>query len=164
MRSAFIVPSATFRMVLRGEASLNEYIGLEPSELTAAATLAANLYEQGRVTEGRAIFEGLTALDRRFYLGYAGLGVIELIEGHLESALGNLTRAAELNPDDASVQSNLGQVLLKCSESARARRCFERAIALDPRCEDPGANRARAILQGLPQEAGLPDNGPERDR
>jgi tetratricopeptide (TPR) repeat protein len=164
MRRAFIVPSATFQKVLRGEASLNEYIGLEPSELTAAATLAANLYEQGRIAEARAMFEGLTALDRRFYLGYAGLGVIELIEGHLELALRNLTCAAELNPGDASVQSNLGQVLLKCSEYAKARRCFERAIALDPRCEDPGANRARAILQGLPQEAGLTDGGPVRGR
>ena len=162
MRSAFIVPSSTFQKVLRGEASLNEYIGLEPSELTAAATLAANLYEQGRTAEARAIFEGLMALDRRLYLGYAGLGVIELIEGNLELALGNLTRAAELNPDDATVQSNLGQVLLKCSEFARARRCFERAIALDPRGHDPGANRARAIIQGLRQEDGLTDNGPVR--
>jgi tetratricopeptide (TPR) repeat protein len=149
MRSAFIVPSSTFQKVLRGEASLNEYVGLEPSELTAAATLAANLYEQGRTADGRALFEGLIALDRRFYLGYAGLGAIELMEGHLELAIGHLTRAAELNPGDASVQCNLGQVLLKCSKLAAARSCFERAIALDPRGEDTGANRAKAIMQGL---------------
>jgi tetratricopeptide (TPR) repeat protein len=151
MRKAFVVPSATFQKVLGGEAELNEYIGLETSELTAAAALAANLGTQGRVAEARAIFEGLTALDRTCYLGYAGLGAIDLIESDIESALVRLTRAAELNDKDASVQTNLGEALLQRGDFAAAGRCFERALALDPGSVDPGANRARAIVHGLRQ-------------
>jgi tetratricopeptide (TPR) repeat protein len=151
MRRAFIVPSATFQKVVGEEAELNEYIGLDVSELTAAAILAANLYEQGRVSEARAIFEGLMALDRTCYLGHAGLGAIDLIEGEIESAVTRLTRAAELNDQDASVQTNLGEALLQRDDFAAAARCFERALALDPGCVDPGANRARAIIHGLRQ-------------
>jgi tetratricopeptide (TPR) repeat protein len=113
MRSAIVVPSATFQKVMSVEAELNDYVGMEASELMAAATLGANLYEQGRIAEARAVFEGLMALDRRCYLGYAGLGAIDLIEGNLESALRNLTRSAELNPEDAPVQANLREALSK---------------------------------------------------
>ena len=162
MKSALVLPSSTYQKLLLEEASLNEYIGLDPAELTAAATLAANLYGQGRIAEARTIFEGLTALDRDFYLGYAGLGAIELVEGHLDSALSNLTRAADLNPGDASVQTNLGEALLQRAEFSRACQCFERALALDPTCEDPGANRARAIIEGLRQATGLTREGPDQ--
>src|SRR4051812_20642883 len=116
MRNAFVVPSATFQKVLLGDAGLNEYIGLDRQELIAAATLGAKLYEQGRIAEGRTIFTGLTLLDRDFYMGFAGLGVIYLIEGDLESALRNLARAAELNPNDAPVQSNLGETYFRRTE------------------------------------------------
>lgn len=151
MRTDRIVPSATFLRILRGETGLNEYIGLDQLELSAAAALAANLYEQGRNAEARAIFEGLVALDPGLYLGYAGLGAIDLIEERLESALPNLTRAVELNPRDPSVQSNLGECLLRTGTFADASRCFESALRLDPRQADSGANRARAIIAALKQ-------------
>jgi len=151
VRQALIVPSATFQKVLREEASLNEYIGFDDVELNAAASFAASLYEQGRIAEARAIFEGLIALDPNFCMGHAGLGAIDLIEGRLEPAVRSLTRAAELNPGDASVQSNLGEALLQQAQFSAAARCFERALALDPAGSDPGANRARAIIAGLRQ-------------
>jgi tetratricopeptide (TPR) repeat protein len=47
------------------------------------------------------------------------------------------------------VQANLGEVLLRQARFQEASRHFERALSLDPRHEDPGANRARAILAGL---------------
>ena len=149
MRTGFIVPSATFQKVLREEAGLNEYIGLDRHELSAVAALAGSLYEQGRITEARAIFEGLIALDPQLYLGYSGLGAIDLIEERLDSALANLTRAAGLNPGDPSVQSNLGEVLLRKARFPEASRCFEIALELDPGKVDPGANRTRAIIGAL---------------
>jgi tetratricopeptide (TPR) repeat protein len=154
MRAPLIVPSATFQKVLRDEAGLNEYIGLDESELTAVAALAANLYEQGRIAEARTIFEGLTALDGDFYRGHAGLGALALIEGDPETAMRSLARAAELCPGDASVLCNLGEAYLQRAEFTEAARCFERALALDPDGSDPGANRTRAIIAGLQRAAG----------
>ncbi|MCX6628866.1 MAG: tetratricopeptide repeat protein [Candidatus Solibacter sp.] len=156
MKNNFTVPSGTFEKIVKDEAGINEYIGLEPPELRAMAALAGSLYEQGRVSEARTILEGLTALDPRLYLGYAGLGAIQLIEEQLEPALTNLSRAAGLNPDDPSVQANLGEVLLRQAKFIEASRCFERALALDPKQEDAGANRARAIIAGLKLVAGEP--------
>ncbi len=150
MRRPLVVPSARFQKVQRGEAGLNEYIGLDPLELAAAARVAANLYEQGRVAEGRAIFEGMIALEPHFYLGYAGLGAIDLIEDRLDSALANLTRAAGLNPGDAYVQTNLGEVLLRRADFAAAARCLHSALVPHPSEDSSVAARARAIIQGIP--------------
>ena len=147
MRRPLVIPSAMFQKVQRGEAGLNEYIGLEPPELAAAARVAANLYEQGRAAEGRAVFEGLIALEPHFYLGYAGIGAIDLIEDRLDSALANLTRAATLNPGDASVQINLGEVLLRNEEFAAAALCLQNALALQPSDDSPVVARARVMLQ-----------------
>jgi tetratricopeptide (TPR) repeat protein len=149
VRTDFVVPSTTFQKVLREEAGLNEYVGFERQELCAVASLAGSLYGQGRITEARALFEGLIALDPQLYLGYSGLGAIDLIEERLDSALANLTRAAELTPGDPSVHSNLGEVLLRKARFPEASRCFQIALELDPKQADPGANRARAIIEAL---------------
>ena len=154
MIAARIVPSSTFDKILRSQAGLNEYLGFEKEEVSAAAALASNLYEQGRHADARAIFEGLCALDPGFYLGHAGLGAIDLIEENPDSALAHLTRAAELNPGDPSVQANLGEALLRAGKFADASRAFERALELDPAHLDPGANRARAIIAALKQATG----------
>jgi tetratricopeptide (TPR) repeat protein len=149
MKVDFIVPAGTLDRLLGNQAGLNEYIGFEEHELRAIASLAVRLYEQGRAPEARIVFEGLIALDPNLYLGHAALGAMDLNEGRLDSAVAHLTKAIELNPDDPSVHANLGEVLLRQARSAEAHNHLQRALALDPLSEDPGANRARAILAAL---------------
>jgi tetratricopeptide (TPR) repeat protein len=149
MKADFTVAAGTLDKLLRKQAGLNEYIGFEEHELHAVASLASRLYEQGRVSEARTIFYGLIALDPALYLGYAALGAMDLAEAQLDSALANLLKAIELNPDDPSVHANVGEVLLRQRRFTEASEYIERALALDPHHEDPGANRARSIIAGL---------------
>jgi tetratricopeptide (TPR) repeat protein len=149
MKADFAVPPGTLDKLLGNQAGLNEYIGLEEHELHAIASLAVRLNEQGRASEARAVFQGLIALDPNLYLGYAALGAVDLSEGLLDSALRQLSKAVELNPDDPSVHANLGEVLLRQAKFTEAQEHFHRALALDPQSEDPGANRARAIMAAL---------------
>jgi len=58
-------------------------------------------------------------------------------------------RAVELNPDDPTVHANLGEALLRQAQLADAAKHLDKALDLDPTGEDPGAKRARAIIQGM---------------
>jgi tetratricopeptide (TPR) repeat protein len=149
MKADFTVPPGTLDKLLGDQAGLNEYIGLEEHELHAIASLAVRLNEQGRPSEARTILQGLIALDPNLYLGHAALGAMDLTEGLLDSALRQLTKAVELNPEDPSVHANLGEALLRQTKFTEAKEHFHRALVLDPLGGDPGANRARAILAAL---------------
>ncbi len=69
--------------------------------------------------------------------------------GDLAAALARLTEALRLLPDDAGLHSDLGVVLWKLGDQARARACFERALRLAPGHE--GARENLAALEAAPQ-------------
>ena len=128
--------------------SLNDMFGFDQSQLDAMANLGADLYEQGRTKEAAIIFEGLIALADTYY-GYAGMGAILLAQERFDEAVAYLTRAVELNSGDPTVRANLGEALLKKGQFNEAAAEFEKALNLDPNKKNPGAIRARAILQGM---------------
>jgi tetratricopeptide (TPR) repeat protein len=132
-----------------GRVSLSQMFGLAKQEIEAIAALGFQLYEQGKVDDAEAIFNGLIALDSHVYYGYAGLGALALAEEKLDEASRWLTRAAELNPQDPTVHANLGEALLRQAKFDEAAEEFQKALQLDPKASDPGANRARAILNGM---------------
>ncbi len=139
----------TLIKVAEGTAGLNDIFGLPKDQLEAIAALGFRLYEQGKTHDAEAVFQGLTAFDPNLYFGYAGLGALALRDGRLDEAIRNLTRASELNPKDATVWSNLGETLLRQAKFDKAAAAFDKALKLDPQEKDPGANRARSILQGM---------------
>jgi cytochrome c-type biogenesis protein CcmH/NrfG len=47
------------------------------------------------------------------------------------------------------VHANLGEAYLRQSNMDEAAKAFRTALELDPNQNDPGANRARALLQGM---------------
>ncbi len=117
--------------------------------LDAIAVMGYQLYEQGEFEQAKTMFEGLTAFSH--YAGYAGLGALALSAEppQLDEALSNLRQAVELNPNDATVRANLGEVLLRQGQLEAAAAEFGKSLELDPEEKDAGANRARAILAGL---------------
>jgi tetratricopeptide (TPR) repeat protein len=143
------IAPGTLKKVVDGQAPLNTFVGLTKDQIDAIAAMGFRLYEQGRARDASSIFEGLVALDSKLYYGYAGLGAMALQEGKLDEALHYLTRAAELNPKDPTVHANLGETLLRQAKFDAAAAEFEKALKLDPQERDPGANRARAIVQGM---------------
>ena len=119
--------------------------------MKAIAALGYTVFQQGRFKDSEVLFRGVVALDNKNYLGYAGLGAIAMATNppDLEAAYTNLSRAVQINPNDATVQANLGEVLLKQGKLEEAKGHLEKAFQLDPGHNDPGANRARAIIVGL---------------
>lgn len=124
---------------------------LTEQQTAAIAALGYNLYEQGKMSEATTVFNGLVAIDPGNYIGYAGLGAVALASEppQLDLAVANLREAARLNSKDPTVQANLGEALLRQAKFEEAAAAFEKALELDPEEEDAGANRARAILDGM---------------
>ena len=122
---------------------------LGKDQLDAIAILGYQLYEQGKVDDASTMFESLINFDNKNYLGFAGRGALALSQEKLDDAVQYLSRAAELNPTDATVHANLGETYLRQARFDQATAEFTKALELDPEEVDPGANRARAILEGM---------------
>jgi len=124
---------------------------LTQAQIDGFASLGYNLYQQGKFDDAKKMFEGLAAIEPESFYGYAGLGALALAKDppDLDTALTNLQKAAELNPNAASIHANLGEALLRQAKLQEAVAEFHKAIELDPEKKDSGANRARAIITGL---------------
>jgi tetratricopeptide (TPR) repeat protein len=138
------------KKIVAGE-QLQDVFGLTETQVKGLAALGRNLYEQGKYSDAETIFRGLVATNDKLYVGYAGLGAVYLAGNppDLTKAYENLSKAAELNPNETSIQTNLGEVLLRQAKFEESAAHFKRAIELDPQQKDPAANRARAIVNGL---------------
>src|SRR5262245_7582900 len=120
-------------------------------QLDGMATLGFKMYQEGNLEEASKIFDGLLVVARESYYGYAGLGAVALVKDppDLDGAIANLTMAIELCPDSPTLHANLGEALLRNRQLSESAEEFRKAIEMDPDKKDPGANRARAIIEGL---------------
>lgn len=136
---------------LKAGEQLATVLGISNSQIEGIASLGYFAYEQGQLKNAEVFFRGVTALDNRSYIGWAGLGAVELAKKpqNLEAAHAYLSKAAELRPDDGTIQANLGEVLLRQGKIDEAKTHLERAFQLDPERKDRGVNRARALVASL---------------
>jgi Flp pilus assembly protein TadD len=150
MAQQLLQPAEAAKRIKAGEKPAT-VLGVSDTQIQALAALGYNQYQEGKLDDAQTLFRGITALDPTSYFGYAGLGAIALAKRppDLDSAHENLTKAAEIKPTDATVQANLGEVLLRMGKVDEAKGHLEKAFQLDPGHNDPGANRARAIVGGL---------------
>jgi Flp pilus assembly protein TadD len=136
--------------ILAGE-PIGEVLGVTDTQVKAIMAIGYNQYQQGKLKDAETIFRGVTSLDGKSYMGWAGLGAVALARKppDLTTAFDSLTKAAELKPDDGTIQANLGEVLLRQGKVEEAKTHLEKAFQSDPNHKDPGVNRARAIVSGL---------------
>jgi tetratricopeptide (TPR) repeat protein len=136
---------------LKAGEQLATVFGISEEQVQAVAMIACHQYEQGKLENAEKLFGGVTAMDDTYSIGYAGLGAVAMAKKppDLATAFTNLSKAVELNPNDATVQANLGEVLLRQGKLEEAKPHLEKAFQLDPERKDRSANRARAIVAGL---------------
>ena len=130
---------------------LSSILGVSQPKIEALAALGYNSYQQGQLKDAETFFAGVVALDNRSYIGNAGLGAVAMAQKppRLEAAYSYLSKAAELRPEDATIQANLGEVLIRQGNVEAAKPHLEKAFKLDPQFKDRGVNRARALVAGL---------------
>jgi tetratricopeptide (TPR) repeat protein len=72
--------------------------------------------------------------------GWKALGKVLIVGNRMLEARAPLERAARISPQDADVQSDMGQVLHALGQPREAQLAFERALKLNPRCAGAWCN------------------------
>lgn len=73
--------------------------------------------------------------ERAFAQFYCNIGFDELVRGDPARALHYMTLATEIDPSCAAAWANCATLLIRMSDLAAARKCFERSLREDPRGE-----------------------------
>jgi Flp pilus assembly protein TadD len=78
------------------------------------------------------------------------LGRLKLAQGKYDEALDALSRAAQINPEDAEIQNNLGVALSEKGLRVPAEAALRKAVQIDPGCADAHANLAFVYITQQP--------------
>ena len=118
-----------------------------PAVLTDLALIEVNLNHapdaEKHITAALAV-----APDNDY--GLFVLGRLRLAQGKFDQALDALSRAAQINPEDAEIQNNLGVALSEKGLRGPAEAALRRAVQIDPGCADAHANLAFVYITQQP--------------
>jgi predicted O-linked N-acetylglucosamine transferase (SPINDLY family)/Flp pilus assembly protein TadD len=127
---------------------LIELIEADPNQSTPVyRALLTQLYRAGRLEEGAKWGE---AGVKRYPRDPELLNVLGVVYRRLRrygDAMTRLDQAAKLNPNNAAVQSNRGNVLLDMDDGARAEPVFAKLVRADPRNADFQRALGRALAK-----------------
>lgn len=128
-------------------------LGAEVSEadFQSIGAIGAMYYEQGHIDKAQTIFEGLVELNPKSSAAQSALGGVLTYKHDDEKALIHLTKAIDLDDKQIAPFVNRGEIYLRQSKLDLAVADLKRAIELDPKEKDAGANRARAMVLGIYQ-------------
>ena len=125
------------------------------TELQSLATAAVELFQQGQLPAAKSACEAvlLRQPDNADILNL--LGVISAQGSDITTALALFESARELAPHNASIHSNIGNVLLALQRPQDSLLEFDKAIALDPHDAHTFCNRAVALKRLLRYEEAI---------
>lgn len=132
-------------MLRKGELNAREYHAISGPEMLQLAVMGFRMYENGKYSEARAIFDGLRALEPTEAYYATALGAVYLAEEDLENARFNFDQAIALSPKEIAPYVNRGEVNLREGKIMEAAEDFAQAVKLDPQFKDPLTQRARVL-------------------
>lgn len=129
-----------------GEVKLAELFNVDARQVAALLLTGHNLYQQGKLDEAKAIFEGLSVLDGRNPYVHAILGAIYQKQQKHDVAIARYTLALGIFHNDPNSLTNRGEIYLGLGRLKEAAADFKKAIELDPQGKIAASNRARILV------------------
>src|SRR5579863_4748114 len=93
---------------------------------------AIALHRSGRLAEAESLYLQVLAAEPRDFAARHFLGVIKAQSGRAEEALGDISLALEIKPDDPEALLNRANVLKVLDRQEEALAGFDRALAARP--------------------------------
>ncbi|MDP3011048.1 MAG: tetratricopeptide repeat protein [Methylococcales bacterium] len=117
---------------------------------------AFQLHQQAQLEQAEALYEALLKTEPQHSDALHFFGVLKNQQGQPQRAVELITRALDINPDNAAAHSNLGLALHAMKRFADAIASYDRALAIKPNAE-AYYNRGNALLAIYRYEATLAD-------
>jgi len=130
---------------IMGEVTLGQLYGITIEEAYSIAEIGYTMLEQGRLKDAQTVYQGLVLANPYDAYFHAVLGTIYQKLGMIDGAIEEYTLALGLDPSNVEAYVNRGELMIQKGNFAQAAIDFKSAIDLDPDCENPVANRARAL-------------------
>ena len=146
---ATVVPYAPDQLAafIQGQITLGDLEGIPKEAQYQMAEKGYQLIEEGKLDDGKIIFEGLLALDPFDAYFLTALGSIAQRTEQYDEADHFYSRALEINPFSVAAWAHRGETRVHKGMLAEAAADLTKAIDLDPQGEDPIAHRARMVVQ-----------------
>ena len=141
----------------RAEADLRHALALSPDQPYVLNYLGYSYAEQGRdLEEARHMLERALAQKPRDGAFLDSLGWIILRQGDVPQAIEQLQEAAELTPEDPTVNYHLGVAYWQAGRRVEAENQWRRALILNPDAEDlPKIQAHLREANALPPSSGM---------
>ena len=137
---------------IEGKATLGEVYGVDKESQYKVAELGYNLMTQGKLSEAKAIFEGLVAMDPKDTYFLTACGAAAQREEDLEDANKWYDLALEVDSKSAVALANRGEIKLIQGNIDEAISDLSAAIQADAEGTQPSTQRAAGLLQELKKE------------
>jgi tetratricopeptide (TPR) repeat protein len=132
--------------VLSGKKSWGEVLGINSGHAYNMAQLGYKMLQEGKLEEAHVIFKGLATLNPKDPYHHLALGSVHHRSDRIDDAIGEYSKAIELDGKLANAYANRGELLIAKGQLEKAYADLSKARDLDPNCQDPSTIRARAIL------------------
>lgn len=127
--------------------TLRKIAAQDASDHDSRVLLASLLLEAGKLEEGKGVLETLPPGAIRDAGVYVNLGILFMNKNEPESARTYLTRAIEMDPEDADSYRYRGLASVQAKKNAEAKADLKKYLELAP--EGADAKEVREILQAL---------------
>lgn len=135
------------------QGKLGAFLGHTETEYRHIESRAFQMYSQGRHDKATTLLEGLIALDEHRYYPYLLLGEVCLKQADYFKALDLFRAAEQLEGENVTVISKLGEAYMRTGQVGLAVRYFERVIADESTPKDHASKRRSSVLLGIANKA-----------
>ncbi|HWF18339.1 MAG TPA: tetratricopeptide repeat protein [Verrucomicrobiae bacterium] len=126
----------------KAEAKYAEALKLDPKNVGTLSDLASIQLEEGRAEDAEKNLKAALAIEPEDDYSLFVLGQLKFRQKSYDEAFDALSRAAQLNPQNARIQNSLGLTLSEKGYRGPAETAFRKAIQLDPGFADAHINLA----------------------
>ena len=134
----------------KAEAKYLEVLKLDDKNVATLADLASIQLESGRAAEAEKNLQAALAVEPNDDYSLYVLGQLKFQQKKYDEAFDALSRAAQLNPQNARVQNLLGLTLSEKGSRGPAETAFRKAIQFDPGFADAHINLAVVYITQQP--------------
>lgn len=143
------IPPQLAEMLIYGEITLAEFLGLSRQQLYSIAEVGYQMMTSGKLEQAKQIYKGLVEADPYDSVFHCHLAAAYHKSGELDNAASEYSKALDFNFGNIDALSGRGEIYFNQGKLTEAVSDLKSAVDLDPEGKFPSSVRARAVLLAI---------------